>query len=374
MGRPEPLAWLHVRMPAASLLALLAIAPAAAAQTTDPRGVDPAQPNPLLGTAWQVPQGDHPAWRQYLRYVRQGKHHRAALAWRIAGEPKFAWFGRFSRPKMPVKVRRYIDSAAPGTIPLLAVIRHQGNDCGPHYRAGGEAQDRRTMRWYDVFAHTVGSSRVVIAFEPDSLGTVECLARDRRRDRLDVLRHGVDVLSQLPNATIYLEGGASDWEGARRTARQLNYIGIHKVRGFMLNVTHYDWTAANIRHGLDISSRVGGKPFIINTATNGRGPVHYRNARRRVVNVWCHPLMRGLGIPPTTATHHPKVDAYMWVNRPGYSGGSCNGGPLPVGSWWPLRALSLARYQTGWIRPPKGTRFGLYSRPSLAEVAGEGLR
>jgi endoglucanase len=356
------------------LAALLVCAAPAVAQTADPRGVDPAQPNPLLGTAWQVPQDEHPAWRQYRRYIRQGKHHRARLMWKIAREPKFAWFGRFSRPNMPVKVRRYIDAAQPGTIPLLTVMRHQGNDCGPNYLAGGERQDRRTMRWYDVFAHTVGVSRVVIAFEPDSLGTVECLARHRRKDRLDVLRHGVDVLSQLPNATIYLEAGASDWEGARRTARQLRYIGVHKVRGFMLNVTHYDWTAANIRHGLDISRRVGGKPFIINTATSGRGPVHYRNALRRVINVWCHPLMRGLGIPPTTATHHPKVDAYMWINRPGFSGGSCNGGPLPVGSWWPLRALSLASYQTRWIRPPAGTRFGLYSRPSLLEVAGDGLR
>jgi hypothetical protein len=109
----------------------------------------------------------------------------------------------------------------------------------------------------------------------------------------------------------------------------------------MLNVTHYAWTLANIRHPLKISGQVGGKPFIINTA--------------------CHPLRRGLGRPPTTATHHPKVDAYIWINRPAHSGGSCNGGPLPVGSWWPERALELARYVTHWISPPDGTRFGLLS-------------
>jgi cellulase/cellobiase CelA1 len=47
---------------------------------------------------------------------------------------------------------------------------------------------------------------------------------------------------------------------------------------------------------------------------------------------------RGLGIPPTTATHHPKVDAYMWINRPG------------------------------------GTRFGLFRRYSVRQLAGDGYR
>jgi endoglucanase len=352
--------------------ALLVLPAAAAAQAPDPRGVDPNSVNPLLGTSWYVNKGLHPAWRQYRRYLRQGKRHRARLMWKIAREPKFHWFGRFSRMEW---LRDHIAAAErEGTVPLLTVLRHQGRGCGRRYAGGGPAEDERTREWYRAFAATVGVHRVVIAFEPDSLGTIDCLGRRWRQARLDLLRYGVDVLSQLPNATIYLEAGASDWEPARRTAKQLRYIGIHKVRGFMLNVTHYDWTLANVRHGLDISARTGGKPFIVNTATNGRGPVHFRNSRRRVINVWCHPLMRGLGIPPTTATHHPKVDAYMWINRPGYSGGACNGGPLPVGSWWPERALMLAKYQTTWIRPAHGTRFGLFRRYSIREVAGDGYR
>ena len=40
-------------------------------------------------------------------------------------------------------------------------------------------------------------------------------------DRYRLLAYGVDVLSKLPNATVYIEAGASDWEPARRTARQL---------------------------------------------------------------------------------------------------------------------------------------------------------
>jgi endoglucanase len=339
----------------------------------DVRGVDPASPNPLVGTKWFVDRME-PAYTQWARWKRAGQTGNADTIWRLAREPRFRWFGRFTRPRMKKKVRGFLDRVQcdqPGAVPMLVVMRHQGRSCDGEYLAGGVAEDRRTMRWYDDFAAALGDARVVIAFEPDSLGTMDCLAPHRRADRIRMLRHGVDVLARLPNATIYLEGGASDWEPAARTANQLRKIGIHQVRGFMLNVTHHDWTRANIRHGLEISRRVGGKPFIVSTSYNGRGPLHYRRwinrARHkwRTINVWCHPGLRGLGTAPTTATSHPKVDAYMYVNRPGYSAGACNGGPLPIGKWWPERGLMYAKYATDWEGPPRGTKHGHYRRYSL---------
>ena len=350
----------------------------AAMPGVDPRGTDPGSPNPLAGQHFFV-DPEEQAWYQWKDYTRRGMKGKAALVAKIARQPRFRWFGRFTRPDMPLKISKYLQRVRctePGSVPLMTVLRHQGKQCSKSYEAGGTAEDSRTRQWYDEFASAIGSARVVIAFEPDSLGTLDCLARSRRKARLDTLRHGVDVLSTLPNATIYLEGGASDWEPASRTASQLRYIGIAKVRGFMLNVTHYDWTANNIRHGLRISRLTGGKPFIVSTAFNGRGPVHFRKwiSRQRniwrTINVWCHPLMRGLGPAPTTSTSNPRVDAYMWIGRPGYSGGSCNGGPLPVGTWWPKRALMFGKYATSWERPPRGTRYGQFKRYSLRQLGG----
>jgi endoglucanase len=122
----------------------------------------------------------------------------------------------------------------------------------------------------------------------------------------------------------------------------------------MLNATHYDWTAANIEHGLEISRRTGGKHFIVNTAENGRGPVHYLIGNGRRINVWCSPGLRGLGPAPTTDTSHPKADAYLWINRPGYAQ-SCAGQEI---SWFLPRALTYARLATDWERPPGGTHLG----------------
>ena len=303
-----------------------------------------------------------PSYLQWQSYRRSGQQKKADLIWKIAREPKSLWLGRFTRPNFYVKVRRLIDPArAQGAVPIFTVLRAEATGCSPTYQGGGPAGDAETRNWYDDLARAIGNDRVVIAFEPDSLGTIDCLAPSRRDDRLRLLRYGVDALSKLPGATIYLEAGASDWENAKRTAKQLRAIGIAKVRGFMLNATHYDWTKANIRHGLDISRRVGDKHFIINTAENGRGPVHYK-ANHRVINVWCNPGMRGLGPAPTANTSNPMADAYLWINRPGYAQ-SCQGRQI---AWYPPRALSYARHATDWESPPKGTRFGFKKRYALS--------
>ena len=342
----------------------------------DPRGVDPASPNPLLGLRFFVDRME-PAYTQWARWKRSGQTDDANTMWRLAREPRFRWFGKFTAPRMQKKIQGFLDRVQcdqPGTVPLMVVMRHQGKGCNGTYRAGGAAEDARTRRWYDDFANSVGDARVVIGFEPDSLGTVDCLAPDRRADRIKTLRYGVDVLSQLPNATIYLEAGASDWEAASRTAKQLRKIGIHKVRDFMLNVTHHDWTRNNVMHGLELSRLVGGKPFIINTSYNGRGPLHYKKWINRSkhmwrrINVWCHPGLRGLGPAPTTLTSNAKADAYMYINRPGFSAGACNGGPLPVGTWWAARGLMYSEYATDWEAPPPGTSHGLFGRHSLRDL------
>ncbi|HVI35055.1 MAG TPA: glycoside hydrolase family 6 protein, partial [Gaiellales bacterium] len=307
--------------------AIAAPAGAQAAFAPYPRGVDPASPNPLAGQHFFVDRRQ-PAFRQYRWYRHTHRRRAAKRIWRLAREPKFRWFGRWSH-HLRSDVRVYIRRAQHRhQVPLIVVMRAQAKKCHGGYTGGDRREDSRTRKWYRKFARAVGRSRVVIGFEPDSLGTLDCQTKSRRRVRLKLLAYGVRVLSRLSRATIYLEGGASDWEPARRTARQLRIIGIRRVRGFMLNVTHFDWTSSNIRHGLQISRLTGGKHFIISTAFNGRGALHYRRYfgphKWRMINVWCHPPRRGLGPRPTTITDHPRVDAYMWIGRPGFSAGKCN--------------------------------------------------
>jgi endoglucanase len=351
---------------AAALTAALALAALPQAATAaDPRGASPSAPNPLVSVrSWFVDSDWHPAWRTY-RDWRYGRPADATQLLKIARQPQFRWFGQWDADPAS-KVRQYLDKVnrlQPGSVPSLTIFRH------PHPRSTdpnvygkshalrrysfGPAAYQSYDRWIAGFARGVGSRRVVIAFEPDAFGSHVYLTRADERRRFAAFARAIDVLSRLPNATVYIEAGASDWRKASETARLLRRVGIAKVRGFMLNVTHFDWTSANIAHGLKISRLTGGKPFVVSTHANGRGPHHYRKryrGRRIRVNVWCNPQNSALGTPPTTRTAHPKVDAYLWIGRAGYSAGRCNGG-TPAGTWWPGRALTLARRASWSVGP-----------------------
>jgi endoglucanase len=312
-----------------------------------------ASDNPLAGVELFVDR-EAPAWLEWERLRRAGETRKAALIWKIAREPGARWVGKFTKPSIERKIGPYVERAeSEGKVPLFTVLRAEATKCSPTYRGGGPAEDERTRRWYRELAGVIGDTRAVIAFEPDSLGTVDCLARSRRDDRYRLLRYGVRQLTRLPNTTLYVEAGASDWEPPWRMARKLRKAGVGMARGFMLNATHTDWTRSNVRYGRRLSRLVGGKHFIVNTAQNGRGPVHYRDDRRRIV-VWCGPGLRGLGPPPSTDTSHPKADAYLWLNRPGYAQ-SCWHGKV---EWHVPKALTLARFATDWEAAPKGTRHG----------------
>ena len=367
----------------AALAAALLAAPAASAQSSDPdcdfprravsgdrQGVSARAANPLEDASQWYVDTREPAYRSLLEYGNTPSGRQMA---KIAFSPRFKWFGRFT--SVPRTICRFISEAeSVGKVPLVATLRHQGKQCNSRYQAGGAAEDEATKRWFDDLARGIGSSRVIIAFEPDSVGTIQCLARSRRRARVAVLRYGIDVLSKLPNATIYIEATAADWKPVSYVARKLREIGVAKVRGFMLNVTHYEWTRENIRYGRRLSKRLGGKHFVISTAMNGRGPVRIPRGRRKF-NVLCHPLFRGAGPYPTTRTADRLVDAYLWINRAGYSGGSCNEGPLPVGTWWPERAIMFAKYQSQRLSPKRGTRYGFKKgRLSARQVAGDSYR
>src|SRR3954466_8639140 len=92
-------------------LAGAAAAPAGAQApfAPDPRGVDPSSPTPLAGPRWFVDR-QQPAWRQYRSYRHRHRRRAAKRIWKLAREPKFRWFGRFTHPVSRM-VRLYIRRA-----------------------------------------------------------------------------------------------------------------------------------------------------------------------------------------------------------------------------------------------------------------------
>jgi endoglucanase len=243
-------------------LALLACALfAAPAAATGGQNPGPNDPNPLIGQVWWDQKTKwNDTWNGYRSLLRRGRTADAKKVLRLAETPQFKWFGMWEQPVIG-KLRGMFEAAG-DQVPLLTVF-------GDNHTGGGAAQDARYRRWIDQVARGIGDNEVVIAFEPDSLGLVDCLVPSRRAARYRTLGYGVRKLSKLPNATVYIEAGASDWMTPGEAARKLKAVGVRRVRGFMLNATHMTTNAANIRQGLKISRLLGGKHFIVNTSHNG---------------------------------------------------------------------------------------------------------
>jgi len=104
--------------------------------------------------------------------------------------------------------------------------------------------------------------------------------------------------------------------------------------------------------------------FVVDTSRDGVGPwkptVAYPDPQD-----WCNPPGRGVGPRPTTRTHNPLVDAFLWVKVPGESDGSCNRGIVgsttdpecggivdpAAGQWFPAQALQLAQLASPPLDP-----------------------
>jgi endoglucanase len=135
-----------------------------------------------------------------------------------------------------------------------------------------------------------------------------------------------------------MDAGNAGWGKPDQIFEPLQRAGIDQADGFSVNVSNFYSTEDSIAYGKELSSKVGDKPFVIDTSRNGNGPYTGGNPDER----WCNPPGRALGETPTTKTADPLVDAYVWVKRPGESDGECKGGPK-AGEWWADYALKLAK-------------------------------
>ena len=300
----------------------------------------PGAANPLIGATFFVdPESE----------VAHAARRYPALN-TISSEPGTARFGSFSFgdngvPSIATAVSRYLTRASveqPGTVPLIATYRVVHGLCG--HASDSRADVASYKGFIDGFSKGIGSYRAVVFLEIDSIITMPCLSRHGQAVREQELRYAINTLTaNCPHLVIYLDAGAADALSPRHAARFLRRSGVAKIQGFFLNATHFDWTANEIRFGEKISRLTGGKPFVVNTGTNGRGPLRPPDIVHQGNEVLCNPPGRGLGPRPTADPGFPNVDLFAWTTNPGESGGPCRPGAPKTGVFWPAYALMLVR-------------------------------
>jgi endoglucanase len=239
-------------------------------------------------------------------------------------------------------------------VPVIVAYDVPGRDCG-QYSAGGAAGTRAYQKWIDGLARGIGSRRAVVILEPDGIAQSprDCgQPAARQRERTAEMRHAVQRLRRLAHTAVYLDGGHSHWHPAGEMAARLKRNDVKEADGFFLNVSNFRGNRELMRYGNDISKRLGGKRFVIDTSRNGRGPWTPPPGRYSDPQDWCNPPGRGLGDKPTTRTNG-RLDAKLWIKTPGESDGPCTRGTSgpqdpewgirdpDAGVWFPQQAAQL---------------------------------
>ncbi|MFD9031655.1 glycoside hydrolase family 6 protein [Streptomyces sp. NPDC059567] len=284
---------------------------------------------------WVNPQGK--AARQLAAYTKAGRAADAELVEKIASQPAGEWVGT-DRPEDEARSLTLAAHQADREA-LLVLYNIPHRDCGQH-SAGGAADAGAYRDWVEKVARGIGERHATVVLEPDAVMHMVdgCTEQQYHEERYELLKGAVQRLKRQPGVTVYLDAGNAGWGKPEEIFEPLRRAGVGDADGFAVNVSNFQTTEASTAYGKQLSDRIGGKPFVVDTSRNGNGPYTEGDPREN----WCNPPGRALGEPPTVRTADPLVKAYLWIKRPGESDGDCKGGPK-AGEWFEQYALDLAR-------------------------------
>jgi endoglucanase len=335
-----------------AVLALPATAPAANGSERDvlnPLALNPAPPadNPLEGAHFYTNPHSNLAGT-VIRQIRGRQPEAADILHAIAEQPEAKRFGSFNdRPGLAVAGHlARAQAEQPDSVPLIATYRLKHVSCGSY--ADSPEEVARYKRWYEKFAQGIGNHRAVVFMEIDALITTRCLSRLGLRRRIDEVRTAIGSMAALPHAVVYVDAGSALAHNPQRIAGLLRRIGVFRIQGFFTNATHQSWTSREIGYGRELMRRLDWRPHqVINTATNGRGPLVPHSRVRFGNSFRCNAPGRGLGPKPTSLvpSRFRNLDGLFWIGNPGRSAGECSKtpNPPPAGTFWVDYAVSLVR-------------------------------
>lgn len=270
----------------------------------------------------------------------------AALMDKISAVPTAQWFSGDEQDVRAEVDEQVVAIREAGALPVLVAYNIPNRDCGGVRPGNGAISPEDYAAWIRDFASGLGGREAAVVLEPDALPMAGCLTEDERRERFALLTAAVEDLEAQGDVAVYLDAGHPGWVSAPVMADRLSSAGIAEAEGFSLNVANFQRTRDNITFGREISSRLDGEHFVVDTSRNGLGPAPDGQS--------CNPPERALGGRPTARTADPLVDAYLWIKPPGESDGACNGGP-PAGVWWADYAVGLAQ-RAAYRRPHRPVR------------------
>lgn len=294
-----------------------------------------AEPSPLADAELYVNPEGH-AVQQAAAWRKQNRDDLVGLLAPMAEQPVATWFtGDQGDPYLEARALTRA-AAREGRVPVLVAYNLPNRDCG-QYSSGGAADIDAYLSWLGSLAAGIEDREAIVVLEPDAIAhAIEgCAGADG--DPYPLLAEAVGILKRQPNVSVYVDAGNASWiDDVDALAEALRASGVDEADGFALNVSNFETTETSAAYGEQLSERLDGARYVIDTSRNGAGPPAGSGTGDH--SSWCNPDEARLGEPPHTepASIDPaldKVDALLWVKQPGDSDGECGAGQPPAGTF-----------------------------------------
>jgi hypothetical protein len=327
-------------------------------QTRDPSNVlgdaQPTDGDPLQNVKWYVFGGQSTAGQAAARYA----HSKPAWsdAFKVLADTPGSGSMRFWMWNQPADViaanveKWFADAeqSQPGTTVQLTTYDLVHGGIAP------SAIKSRYEQWITQLAKGIGNFRAVVYLEEDALITMPRVAPAQRRVRLAEIAYAVKALEADPHVAVYIDAGASDTlMGPGKIAHLLRTADVGQAQGFALNSTHNEWVTTEMHFGQQISRRLGGAHFIVQSGTAGRGPRLNPHPKTQGIEDLCNPPGTGLG-PLTWDTGYQGVDGLLWYANVGFTANiACHDGEPGLATFWPAYAYGIVSRRTDAMTGPK---------------------
>lgn len=301
--------------------------------------VDPnkATANPLADLQlYTDPQSDIATLVQQKR--AQGNTTDADLLDTIGSQPHTMWLVGPTPADPPAArdttliERTSTEAKAQNKTPIYKLYAIPERDACADYSKNSHITSAQYLSWLDTVLTTL-KTKAIFLIEADAVAHAvqgNCMNMQQIDDRYTLLNQISTKLGGHEKVVAaYLDAGHSEWfPNSDLLVEPLKRAGVEKIRGIVVNTSFFIATEEIGPWAEGLVSKLGAnKAAIIDTSRNGKGAPA---ANVTGENRWCNPSGRALGEAPTTKTGYDKIDAFLWVKRPGESDGSCRGN-LPAG-------------------------------------------
>jgi len=275
---------------------------------------------------------NYPFWVNDFDRVKDHKITHPEVT-KIFQQPVAFWYGakknKNANKNLDKSLKRLLKRTLPG-LPYFVLYNLPNRDIG-QYSKGGANNAVEYLVFLQEFCNGIKGHKPIIIYEPDALPHTTVMENKDAEYRKNLIKTGLEVLTQESDALIYVDIGHSNWLSPKDAADLITSVSNDRIRGFSVNVSNYRSTKESMEWALKICEYNENWKFIIDTSRNGNGPYG---------NEWCNPPGRALGTYPTCNTGEEKCDAFLWIKIPGESDGTGNGGPR-AGKFWPEMATQL---------------------------------